>query len=483
MSEATPLWTMSEVVAATQGSLAATGSDWQADGVSIDSRTCAPGDLFIALSGPNFDGHDFVGAALEGGAAAAIVRHMPGGVAASERLVVVGDCGEALTALGRHARRRTSARIACITGSVGKTGTKEALALALSAQGVTHATAGNLNNQIGLPLTLARMPQDAAFGVLEIGMNHAGEITPLSQLAEPNVAIITTIAAVHLEFFDSVADIAEAKAEIFASMGPDGVAVLNRDNAYFATLATSATAQGIGQVIGFGAHPEAEARLVSGKFDASGSDVTAAIGGRTLRYRLNVAGRHWAINSLAVLAAVGALGGDVEAAAAALAGLKPGAGRGLRHIVDTGDGAFTVIDDSYNASPASMRAAIAVLGDCEPGAGGRRIAILGDMLELGDEGEQLHAGLAGDLAENNVAAVHSAGPLMAALDTALPNTMRGIHADTAEALCPQAVADIRPGDVVLVKGSLGSRMKQIVEALCARGTLLDDDPAEASHAV
>ena len=462
-----PLWTAGDVAAATSGHLASGGAsaDWQATGVSIDSRTCAPGDLFVALIGPNFDGHDYVAVALSAGAAGALVSRGPAGLEGSPNLVTVDDCDAALTALGRFARDRSAAQFVCVTGSVGKTSTKDGLAAALGTRGPTHATVGNLNNQWGVPLTLARMPADAAYGVIELGMNHAGELTPLSQLAHPDVALITTIEAVHLEFFDSVAAIAEAKAEIFAGLDESGVAVLNRDNAYFALLASIAADHGAKRILGFGASPDADARLVAAEFDDDGSDVTADVNGHTVQYRLNAPGRHQVINSLAILAAVSALGANLDAAAAALGDVAVPRGRGRRHRVATATGDYVVIDDSYNASPASMRAAIDVLGAAHPEGTGRRLAVLGDMLELGEEAPQLHARLARNLEANSVDQVFTSGPLMAALDEALPAPMRGGHAATPEKLLPIVLNAVEAGDVALVKGSLGSRVGPIAEAL------------------
>ncbi|NKB49446.1 MAG: UDP-N-acetylmuramoylalanyl-D-glutamyl-2,6-diaminopimelate--D-alanyl-D-alanine ligase [Alphaproteobacteria bacterium] len=461
------LWTSDDVALATEGRFAsgAQSESWQATGVSIDSRNCASGDLFVALAGPNFDGHDYVGDALAGGAAGAVVSRIPDDLAGSAQLIAVDDCEVALTALGQFARDRSNAQFVCVTGSVGKTSTKDGLAVALGACGTTHATAGNLNNHLGAPLTLARMPVDAAYSVLELGMNHAGELTPLSQLARPDVAIITTIEAVHLEFFDSVCAIAEAKAEIFAGLGDKGVAILNRDNAYFAYLATIAAEQGAARILGFGADPDADARLIDTEVDDDGSDVTAEIDGHTLHYRLNAPGRHRVINSLAVLAAVAGLGANIEAAAAALGDVAVARGRGRRHRVATATGDYVVIDDSYNASPASMRAALDVLGAAHPGGNGRRIAVLGDMLELGPEAPRLHAGLIRNLEANNVDQVFSCGPLMAALDGVLSPNMRGDYADTSEQLLPTVLSAVQAGDVVLVKGSLGSRVGPIAEAL------------------
>ena len=481
MMSAEPIWTRDEVLAATKGQAGASDDAWAATGVSIDSRTCRQGDLFVAITGENFDGHDFLADAFKAGAAAAITSRDSDQIdACGSPLIRVDDGLHALGNLGRAARDRTDAPVVAITGSVGKTGTKEAMAIALRSLGPTHATTGNLNNHIGVPLTLARMPRDVQFAVIELGMNHAGEISDLSKLARPNVGVITTIAAVHLEFFDHVAGIADAKAEIFDGMSQGGVAVLNRDNVYFAILATRAWARGLENVVGFGAHPEADVHLSACKLGDDGSDVTARLDDRIIRYRLNVPGRHWVQNSLAVLGTVSALGGDLDLAATALADLTPSKGRGARINVQMPDGLMTVIDDSYNASPASMRAAFAVLGNAKPKSGGRRIAVLGDMLELGDASAKLHIALAGDLEANKIDQVFCAGPDMAALNGVLPEAMRGAVAADSKALVPQVCSAVNAGDVVLVKGSLGSRMALIVDALCA---LEMNDGLEANHAV
>jgi UDP-N-acetylmuramoyl-tripeptide--D-alanyl-D-alanine ligase len=460
------LWTAPEAEAATGGR---TTRAWSAGGVSIDSRTVKPGELFVALQGPNFDGHDFIVGALKAGAAAAVASRRPERLPTDAALLLVSDTMTALEGLGRAARRRTEAIFLAVTGSVGKTGTKEMLRLALASAGATYASTGNLNNQWGVPLSLANMPRDTAFGVFELGMNHAGEIGPLSLQVRPRIAIITTVEPAHLEFFASVEAIADAKAEIFEGMDKDGVAILNRDNAHFDRLADAARRQGVGRIVGFGRHAEAEARLLDCTADATGSRVSASILGERVDYRLAVPGQHWAINSLAALAAAKLAGARLVVAAAALANLAPLKGRGQRLHIHMSGGAFELIDESYNASPAAVRAAFAVLGQVQPGAGGRRIAVLGDMRELGPDAAQMHAALAADLQAAGIDLAFTAGPLMAALNKALPAKRRGSHAADSNALVPAIVAAVRPGDVVLVKGSLGSRMAPIVEALKALG--------------
>lgn len=467
------LWTSEAAARATNGR---TAHAWKASGVAIDSRQVASGDIFFALPGTRADGHSFVGDALRAGAAAAAVIRQPPDVGGDAPLLFVADTLAALTALGRAARERTKAKIIAVTGSVGKTGTKEALRIALSAQGPTTASVGNLNNLIGVPLSLARMPAETAFGIFELGMNQPGEIAALSNLVRPHVALITTIEPVHAEFFDTIADIADAKAEIFAGM-TDGIAVLHRDNPYFPWLADAAERAGAVRVIGFGAHPEATARLIDCELHASFSRVTAVIEGRTVKYRINAAGRHWVINSLAVLAAVEAVGADVSAAAAELTKLAPLEGRGKRHRVTVPGGSFEILDETYNASPASVRAAIAVLAGATPGNGGRRIVVLGDMLELGRDAPRLHAALAKDLILAGIDLVFTAAPFMRNLHDALPEKMRGGYAATAAELAPLVAATARPGDVITVKGSQGTGMSVVVDALLALNTA----PARAAN--
>ena len=460
------LWTDADVRAALGGG-AAGSAGWEARGVSIDSRTVAAGDLFFAIAGLNFDGHDFVGAALEAGAAAAVVSRDVAGVPDDAPLVRVGNTLEALAALGRAGRARMPGKVAAVTGSVGKTGTKEALRAALQRFAPTHASPLSYNNQWGVPLSLSRMPQESVFGVFELGMNHAGEIGPLAQLVRPHLAIVTTVEPVHLEFFDSVTAIADAKAEIFEGLDEGGIAVLNRDNAFYQRLADAARARGARRIIGFGESDKAEARLIKAASHPQCSCVSADISGQPMTYKIGVPGHHWVMNSLAVLASVQALGGDLGLAGLALAELTPPEGRGDRSRIALGDGAFELIDESYNANPASMGVAIASLGALQPEMEGRRIAVLGDMLELGAESPAFHAGLAGSIVDAGVDLVFTAGPDMAHLHDALPRRMQGAHGADSSELAALVARQVRPGDVVMVKGSLGSRMSLVVQALRA----------------
>ena len=467
MSDA--LWTRDEVLKALGGKARMQGGAWEARGVSIDSRSLQPGDLFIALEGPNKDGHEYVAGALEKGAAAALVHKVPEGLDDSAPLIICEDTFEGLKALGQASRERTSARIVAVTGSVGKTGTKEALRTMLSTFGSVSASASSFNNHWGVPLSLARLPRDADFGIFELGMNHAGEISELTRQVRPEVAIITTIALAHLENFKNAAGIAEAKAEIFEGVVPGGTAIVNADNEYFGLLKARAQRQGVTRVLGFGRHPEAQIRLLSSELYARCSAVNAMIGGEPLEYCLSMPGKHWVANSLAVMATAKALGLDLTTAAQQMARLQPMKGRGASELVQLPEGAFELIDESYNANPESVRAALSVLAASKPKEGGRRIAVLGDMLELGPTSRSLHAALAGPLVEGGVDLVFTCGPETAALDAALPEERRGGRAEDSISLSEIVCDRVHPGDVVLIKGSNGIRMAQVVEALKALG--------------
>ncbi len=467
------LWTSEDAIAATGGQ---SNGAWTATGVSIDSRTVVPGDLFVAIRGANFDGHDFAAKALAAGAIAVVVEQ---DFAVDGRCLRVADSLQALIGLGMAARDRTQARIIAVTGSVGKTGSKEALNFVLAAQALTSASKGSLNNHWGLPLSLARLPEQATFGIFEMGMNHGGEITPLSNMARPHVALITNVEAVHTAEFSSVEEIAQAKAEVFAGVEPVGMAVLNRDNDHYHRLADAARAAGIEQIIGFGMSEDADFRLVEESGDADGSSVTIDIAGNALSYRIGIAGHHWVMNSLGVLAAVAAAGGNVGEAARSLADLVAPQGRGRVHHLLLGGHPFTLIDESYNASPVSMNAAFEVLGQALTGVGGRRMAVLGEMRELGSDSATRHADLAGCIDRNDIDLVFTAGRDMAHLSEAIDPARRGAHEASPEDLLATVMAAIGPGDVVMVKGSLGSRTGVVVEGLLVATEL----PGEASPRV
>jgi UDP-N-acetylmuramoyl-tripeptide--D-alanyl-D-alanine ligase len=462
---AAPLWTSTAMAEAMRAS--SNGALPEAvSGLSIDSRTIAPGEAYFAIKGDVHDGHDFVAAALKAGAALAVVEAAQREKFASAApLLVVEDVLAGLVDLARAARARLDAQVIAVTGSVGKTSTKEALRRVLGAQGPTHASAASFNNHWGVPLSLARCPATARFAIFEIGMNHAGEIEPLVRLVRPQVAIITTVEPVHLEFFAGIEAIADAKAEIFAGVELGGAVVLNRDNSQFARLTRRAKKRGISRIVSFGAHKRSDARLLDVSLHAACSAVHANILGHDVTYKLGMPGRHMAMNSLAVLAAASLAGADLALAALALSQIEPAAGRGVRRALEVASGEATLIDESYNANPASMAAALNVLGRASVGPHGRRIAVLGDMLELGPTGPELHRGLVDAIKANHVDLVYCCGPLMRNLWDALSTGKRGGYAESAASLETQAVGAIRAGDAIMVKGSLGSKMKTIVNAL------------------
>jgi UDP-N-acetylmuramoyl-tripeptide--D-alanyl-D-alanine ligase len=461
----TPLWTSAAMMAAMRAK--ANGALPEAiTGLSIDSRTIAPGEAYFAIKGDIHDGHAFVAAALKAGAALAVVEAAQRDkFAADAPLLVVEDVLAGLVDLAHAARERLDGQVIAVTGSVGKTSTKEALRHVLRAQGETHASAASFNNHWGVPLSLARCPASVRFAVFEIGMNHAGEIDPLVRMVRPHVAIITTVEPVHLEFFAGIEAIADAKAEIFEGVEPGGAVVLNRDNSQFARLQRRAKKLGISRIVSFGADKKAEARLLDVSLHAACSAVHADILGHEVTYKLGMPGRHMAMNSLAVLAAASLAGADLALAALALSQLEPAAGRGVRRTLEVGSGEATLIDESYNANPASMAAALNVLGQAVVGPQGRRIAVLGDMLELGPTSADLHRSLNEAIKANHIDLVYCCGPLMRNLWDALSAGKRGGYAGSASSLEAQAVGAIRAGDAIMIKGSLGSKMKTIVQAL------------------
>lgn len=469
------LWTAGEAAAATGGH--ALGNWAGVNGISIDTRTMATGDLFVALNGDNRDGHDFVARALTTGAGAAMVSRIPGDIATDSSVLLVDDTLAALNRLAAAARARTMAKIIAVTGSVGKTSTKEMLRAMLACQTRVHAAEKSFNNHWGVPLTLARMPADTDIAVIEMGMNHSGEIAPLSMLARPHVAIVTTIEAVHLAAFDSIEEIADAKAEIFAGMESGGTAIINHDNAQYERLSAQA---GEARILSFGTG-DCDLVLEHVAICAASTVVRARIIGQPITFKLGAPGAHFALNAVAALGAVEATGGDIAKAGLAMAEWAPPEGRGQRWRVDLGpaglDGAITLIDDSYNANPASMRAALAVLAasPVTNGVGrvaqGRRIAFLGDMLELGPTEEALHADLARLSEIAGIDVIHTAGPRMQALHAALPVEKRGDWFEDSELLAQRARRVIDAGDVCMVKGSLGMAMRRVVESIKSLGTV------------
>jgi UDP-N-acetylmuramoyl-tripeptide--D-alanyl-D-alanine ligase len=464
MRVARPLWTIGELVKAT-GAKCYAAPETGVTGVSIDSRSIAPQECFIAIRGANHDGHGFVAAALAEGGACAIVDKAFPGQGMEAKLLRVTDTLAALRDVGSAARARVQRTVVIgVTGSAGKTGTKEGLKIALAPSGSVHVSAKSYNNHWGVPLSLANMRPAIAFGVFEAGMNHAGEILSLSKLIRPHIAIITTVAPVHLGFFRSVAEIADAKAEILAGLERGGTAILNRDNPYYERLRRHAL-QHDARIVSFGETKGAEARLLSVDLRPEGSEVKADILGETITYRLGAPGRHFVQNSLAVLATVKVAGANLIAAARALSRWQAQSGRGERVVLATPGGRIAVIDETYNANPASMRAALATLALTPRTEFPRRVAVLGDMLELGGQGPKLHLELGEDIDAAGVDVVFACGELMAGLYASLPAGRQGGYAKMAAELAPLLAEAVGPGDVVMIKGSFGSRMAPLVEAL------------------
>lgn len=455
------LWTAAEAAEATGGRAT---TDWTVNGVSIDTRTLQPGDLFVALKAAR-DGHDFVAQALESGAGAALVSRIPEGVAEDAPLLIVEDVQSALEALGQAARARTNARVVGVTGSVGKTSTKEMLAVILGTQGNTHASVASYNNHWGVPLTLARMPKDTDFAVIEIGMNHPGEIAPLARQARPHVALVTTVAAVHLEAFDSVAGIALEKAAIFDGLTEQGTAIVNTDIEHTEDLRRCAGNQGA-KIVEFGKKAWAY-RLTDVKPSPDAVQASATIGGKSVTFEVQSAGTHFAMNALGALAACIELGIDPDQAISGLRRWSPVTGRGVREILPLATGGqIELLDDSYNANPTSVEAALNVLAASE---GARRIAFLGDMKELGAQERDMHAAMANVAAMARIDQVHCIGPLMQALHQALPNKKRGLWSETSAEMAEHLPELIRQDDTVLAKGSLSMGLARIVDGLRKMG--------------
>ena len=449
------LWTSQDAAAATGGQVTAA---WQADGVSIDTRTIQPGDLFVALKDVR-DGHDFVAQALEKGAAAALVSRVPDGIAADAPLLIVDDVLKGLEALGRAGRARMGGKVVGVTGSVGKTSTKEMLRAALASQGKVHAAEASYNNHWGVPLTLARMPADSDFAIIEIGMSNPGEIAPLAKMARPHAALITTIAAAHIGAFGDIDGIAHEKAAIFKGLVPAGAAIIPTGLSTTSILRQAADEEGA-PILCFG--DDGEARLISATPEGESLKVRAALSGKPINFVLHSVGPQFAQTALGVLATVSAIGGDVVEAAKGLGDWLPPKGRGAVEQLGT----IRLIDDAFNANPDSMRAGLGTLARL-PGA--RRVAVLGDMLELGPDEEKQHSDLARDPVMASVDLVHAAGPLMRHFYEALPQSKRGLWSESADGLVERLDEMLQDGDTVLIKGSKSSYISRVVEALRKAG--------------
>ena len=466
-----PIWTSSAAVDATKG---LTERPWSATGVSIDTRTLTPGDLFVALRDAR-DGHDFVGEAFSRGASAALVERRPDNVAPDAPLLFVKDVLAGLQDMARFARARFRGKLVGVTGSVGKTGTKEMLRTMLSAQGTVHAAEKSFNNHWGVPLTLARMEPAADFAVLEIGMNAPGEIAPLALLARPHVAMITTVAAVHLEAFDDLTGIAKEKASILEGVEQGGAGVLNRDIETYSQLIRTARRLGVSPVR-FGSIGRPEFKLIDARANFNGTSVSASARGERFFFQLGAPGKHLAMNALGALACVDALDADLARGTLALVDWRPPEGRGARWSIATGkEGEILLIDESYNANPAAMAAAFEVLaeedltGRVSPRSNARRVAFLGDMLELGPEAARFHADLAKSPAFDAITTVHCSGPWMRSLHESLPARQKGEWFPDAQSMAKGVGKLLEAGDVAMVKGSNGSRVGLVVEAIKRMG--------------
>lgn len=455
----TPIWTAAEIAAATKGRVQ---GDFAATGVAFDSREVGPGDLFIALKGETTDGHRYVDGAFAQGAGGAIVS-----APVAHPHVLVEDTTAALNALGIAARTRTAARIAGVTGSVGKTSTKEALAAALARanRGPVHRSVKSYNNHTGVPLSLSRMPASTFYGVFEMGMNHAGEIAALTRLVRPHVALITAIAPAHIENLGSMEAIADAKGEIFEGLEPGGTAILPFDTPYRDRLLRHATGKAQ-KIITFGRSTDADVHARDVIQTDHGTMVIAVLPGAELSFTLSQPGDHWVLNALAVLASVQAMGGDLAAAGLALGELEGLAGRGARHQIAAQSGTALVIDESYNANSASMTATLAVLGETPAR---RRIAILGEMRELGAQADALHADLAAPVLATGVDRVVLVGAGMAPLFEALSGKVDVRHVPDADAALAAIASDIQADDAILIKGSNAVGLSRVVSGLISEG--------------
>ncbi len=441
-------------------------------GISIDSRTIADGEAYFAIKGDVHDGHKFVAGAYANGGGLSVVSEDWVDRLEGETgpLLVVDDVLKSLERLGVAARTRTDAKIIAVTGSVGKTTTKEALRTALAPSGSVHASDKSFNNHWGVPLTLARMPQDTEFGIFEIGMNHPNEITPLVKMVRPHIAIITIVAAVHLGAFDSIDGIAHAKAEIFDGLEPGGTAILNGDDERIGLLTEIAKQKDVSNIVTFGEAEDAGARVEKLVQHGSCTCLTAEILGKSMVVKVGVPGRHIAQNVLAVLAAAELAGADLAKAGLAMADLSAVKGRGQQHKLLSATGPYLLIDESYNANPTSMSAALALLGAAQVRERGRHIAVMGDMLELGPTSLELHAGLAQAIRDNGIDMVYLAGPEMAALHERLAGELPCVHAQNIDELVEPIASELRQGDVLMAKASLSMGFAKLIDHLLETGS-------------
>ncbi len=460
------LWTVPAMVEALQARVVGTMPE-AISGLSIDSRSIANDEAYFAIKGDVHDGHKFVAAAhAQGGAVSVVSEEWVERLGPDcGPLLVVDDVLLALERLGIAARARTQARVIAVTGSVGKTTTKEALRVALAPSGKVHAAVASFNNHWGVPLTLARMPEDSKFAVIEIGMNHPGEITPLVKMARPHVAMVMNVAAVHLGAFRDVDEIAKAKAEIFLGLDADGVAVVNGDDQRLPLLKKYAEDAGVNRFVTFGSSDDADVRCEKLVLHGSCSCLTTTVMGQAMVVKVGAPGAHIAQNMLGVLAACNLVGADLALAGLAMADIRAVKGRGERHTIGADDNKAILIDESYNANPTSMRAALALLSATPVKDAGRRIAVLGDMLELGPTSPELHAGLADSIVDHAINTVFLAGPDMKFLQESLAKRVDCVHTATIDELIPHVRRQLRGGDAIMVKASLGMKFARLVDEL------------------
>jgi len=486
-----PLWTGEEALAALSGLGGQGDREWQANGVSIDTRNLKSGDLFVALPGEKADGHDYVESAFAAGASAALVRQgytPPQGLPDAAAFIYVDDVAAGLEALGQAARARSQAHILAVTGSVGKTSVKEALRLALSKSGSTHASEKSYNNHIGVPLSLARLPREAAYGVFEIGMNHAGEIATLVEMVRPHTAIITHIGSAHIEHLGSEEAIARAKAEIFTAGIAPQTAIIPQDTPYFDILRDAAKAANVADILPFAASEAKTGPAVAWAEKVHLHDtcscVSATIDDTPMTFKVGTPGRHQVSNALAVLTAVKAAGADLALAALSLAESEGLPGRGQRHVLQCATGDYLLIDESYNANPSSMQAALMSLGLVPRFGQGRRIAALGDMAELGEHAADMHQALAENVEQADIDLVVTCGVMMQHLHNHLPPGRMGPHVSSPEELLEILLRDIHAGDVIMVKGANATGMMRLVDGLIdAHGQDAAETMTEGDYAV
>lgn len=464
--KASPLWTVVEIASAVKAST--DGSDAEIDSISIDSRTLSQGALYVAIQGVSQDGHKFVSAAFKAGAVAALVHEDYRGSENDGILIRVKDTLRALEKLGKAARERTKAKVIAVTGSAGKTGTKDALRAMLAPSGKVHVSVKSFNNHWGVPLSLARMPRDTEFAVFEVGMNHAGEIEPLSKLIQPDVAIITTVAPVHIGHFNNEEEIAVAKAEIFAGLKEDGGALLPLDNKHFDLLKSCAEKAGVSRIFSFGKSEGADFHFLDIACGLQKTKGRMSLLGKQNNFHMSIPGEHIALNLLGALAAVHLVGGDEEQAIGVLNELEPTEGRGVIHHLSCQNGDFTLIDESYNANPASMEIALKNLSLMNGNAYFRRIAVLGDMLELGSLSKFYHIELSKLINGMDIDLVFVGGEMMVDLFEGLSLEKRGAAELEADDLIEPIADMINPGDVIMVKGSQASNMGLVVKGLLDR---------------